>query len=765
MILDNLEAVAPEPLRQLLDAAVNWSEAGGSRVLCTTRTPDFNHPHYRVEGTRLHRRIALEGLGRRAAPDDALEWFAELQQLPPAPSVLPPAREALIELFDQVRFHPLSIRVLAQQLKMRRPAELGQRLEQLLTAGSAGGASATTDDTPPELVASLQLSLDRLDDTARQVLPRLGVFQGGAWEHVLLKITEIGEAVWPALRAQLEAAALLEAEPLPGVNVPFLRFHPTLAPLLWAQLSADQQARLSAAHRQRYYALANSLYHTDRPASPPSAGHRLAGVAQPAARRPRRPGRWRAGCRGFCRQREPVPGLSSVFHGKPKLFSPRAQAAAGEPGSEAWVLAQFNRGEQLFNAGRVAEAAAVFRAVLATLGDAPSYKRAMTLCRLGRCFRDGCRPDLAAQHQRAVLAVLEHLEPTDNVKQLRAGCLTDLADALVDQGHYAEARQAYADGLKVAEEQGDLRGQGVILAQLGTLALKEGNLDEAAERYRALALFQQLREPEMEAVAWHQLGMVFEKAQRWDKAERHYRESARIEEQQGNLAGAARTWNSLAGVSVRAEKLAAAEQWCRKAIEGFKSVGDKETASGCLSNLAGLLRNLPGRLTEARQLAEEALAIQQSLDPGTVAIWNTYHVFAKITEQEAATAVDSRLKAEYQTQACDYRRLARDAKRNFPGTRHELRRHAKLIAATVAACAGHPEARERVANYQEAMRQAGPDWAKLAAVLDRILAGERDEDALRESLGPDQSMVLEAILHGLANPATLDDLFPDRARE
>jgi tetratricopeptide (TPR) repeat protein len=332
----------------------------------------------------------------------------------------------------------------------------------------------------------------------------------------------------------------------------------------------------------------------------------------------------------------------------------QTQTAAGEPGSEAWVLAQFNRGDQLFNAGRVAEAAAVFRAVLATLGDAPGYKRATTLFWLGRCFRDGCRPDLAAQHQRAVLAVLEHLEPTGNVKQLRAGCLTDLADALVDQGHYAEARQAYADGLKVAEEQGDLRGQGVILAQLGTLALKEGNLDEAAERYRAaLALFQQLREPEMEAGAWHQLGMVFEKAQRWDKAERHYRESARIEEQQGNLAGAARTWNSLAGVSVRADKLAAAEQWCRKAIEGFKSVGDKETASGCLSNLAGLLRNLPGRLTEARQLAEEALAIQQSLDPGTVAIWNTYHVFAKITEQEAATAVDSRLKAEYQTQACD----------------------------------------------------------------------------------------------------------------
>ena len=195
MVLDNLEAVAAEPLRELLDAAKGWSEAGPSRVLLTTRTPDFGHPDYRVEGTLVHRRIVLEGLGSKRAPDDALEWFAELSKLPPAPTVPTPKREALIELFDKVRFHPLSIRVLAAQLKTRRPAELGERLEQLL-AGSASGspAAASTEATLPELVASLKLSLDRLDDAARQVLPRLGVFQGGAFEDDLLAITGLEDA-------------------------------------------------------------------------------------------------------------------------------------------------------------------------------------------------------------------------------------------------------------------------------------------------------------------------------------------------------------------------------------------------------------------------------------------------------------------------------------------------------------------------------------------------------------------------------------------
>jgi hypothetical protein len=47
----------------------------------------------------------------------------------------------------------------------------------------------------------------------------------------------------------LEAAALIEAESIPGVGPPFLRFHPTLAPMLWAGLKADERDALTLAHR------------------------------------------------------------------------------------------------------------------------------------------------------------------------------------------------------------------------------------------------------------------------------------------------------------------------------------------------------------------------------------------------------------------------------------------------------------------------------------------------------------------------------------
>jgi tetratricopeptide (TPR) repeat protein len=815
IILDNLEALAPESLRALLSAAVPWSGAGGSRVLCTTRRPEFGHADYKVAGTLLHRRIALEGLGNRQAPDDALEWCAALMKLPPAPTVPAPKREALIELFDRVKFHPLSIRVLAQQLKTRRPAELGERLEQLLSSSSARAEApaqsairdpqSAIEDTPAGLLASLELSLDKLDAAARQVLPRLGVFQGGAFEDDLIAITGLGQSgerteaggvravlkqfaraivrtiagrrqqlaalpppaanLWPTLRRQLEAAALVEAEEIPGVSVPFLRFHPTLAPMLWAQLDAAERTQWSAAHRRRYYALSGYLYKEDS-----RNPHQARAIA------------WRE-----------LPNLLHAVHAaldagdpdagefavKVNLFlgyfglkqeatrlAAKAQAAAGEAGSRAWYLAQSNRGEQLLEAGQVTEAAQIFQAILAQLGDAPDYERAATLGRLGRCFRAGGRPDLAAQATADAIAVCDQLEPSDSVKRHRGVMLTDKADALAEQGKYAEARKAYEDGLKVAEELNDLRQQGVVLGQLGTLAMREGDLKEAAERYRAaLALFQRLREPASEATVWHQLGAVFQQAQQWDEAERHYRESARINEEHGNLAGAAQTWNQLAIVNMNAGKPDAAEMWYRKAIEGFHAIGDKISPSKCLNNLANLLQTQPGRLAEARQLAEEALAIKQTLDPGAAEIWTTYNILAEIADEEAAACADASRRLQLQAEAREHRRRARDAKRNFAGTRQELRQFAPLILAAVAACAGQPEAREAVTRHQQAMSQAGPAWQALARVLDRVLAGERDETALCEGLGSRQALIIETILQGLADPSTLADLLPTESPE
>ena len=55
----------------------------------------------------------------------------------------------------------------------------------------------------------------------------------------------------------------MEAEKIPGVSILFLRFHPTLASLLWAQLNAAERNQGSTAYRLRYYMLSGYLYNED----------------------------------------------------------------------------------------------------------------------------------------------------------------------------------------------------------------------------------------------------------------------------------------------------------------------------------------------------------------------------------------------------------------------------------------------------------------------------------------------------------------------
>ncbi|MCI5193429.1 MAG: tetratricopeptide repeat protein, partial [Candidatus Electrothrix sp. AU1_5] len=566
-------------------------------------------------------------------------------RLPPKSRLKRPRRDVLLRLFGKVGFHPLSISLLAQQLKQRGPAEVGERLEALLEEQPVNQADRS-------LLASLELSLERLPEQCRQWLPRLGVFQGGCLEEMIEHVTGLKEADWQELRSSLLIAGLMQAERVPNTDKTFLRFHPTLAPALWQRLDKEEQTELLAGYWQAYYQLSGQLYNLDR--TNPHAARALSHCELPNLLR---------AVHAALQTDEAEQGVS--FAARVNLFlrffglrrdaeelTEAANKAGGTIGSQAWYLSQSNKGEQLRQSGQPKQAEVVFADILAGLEETPSYQRCLTLGRLGRCCADQGQPAQAEQRYRQELDELAQLEQSEQVRRETGGAWTDLADVLCDQRQYKEAKEAYQAGLELSEELSDKRDIAVSKGQLGTLAYVQGELAEAAEQYQeALALFQRINEPVMEAVAWHQLGLVYQQAEQWEAAEQAYRQAARLKEEQGKLSGnggAGNTWNQLAQVCKATGRKAEAEQWYNKDLAACRAADDRPGMAITLSNLASLLADDPARLDEARGLAEEALAIDLTLDPAAAEIWKTYRILARIADQQGneSRAAEYRSKAE-----------------------------------------------------------------------------------------------------------------------
>jgi tetratricopeptide (TPR) repeat protein len=655
--------------------------------------------------------------------DDAVKYVQRLLRLPPETKVRA-KHDDLVRLLWVVRNHPLSIPMIAQALRTQRLETVEARLRELMVA---------SPDNP--VVASLQLSLEKVDAEVQQWLPLLGVFEGGAGWGALAAITELSEEQLSKLQSALITTGLIHLIPI-AENVTYLQFHPTLAPVLWSRLDPTQQAPLRQRYQQFYYQMSRYLYHEDkrnplliRAIVKQELSNLLAAVKGALADR----------------SDEAVKFVDNVnlfldYFGLQRdraVLTQQAATLAGVRGSDAWYLSKSNQGQQLYDNGQYAAAATLFTELLKTL-SAVSYQRCTTLGRLGRCLNKQGQTAEAIDCYQQALTELEQLAPSDSVVLEKSTVHTDLADALRNSGQFDLAKQHYEQSLAIDKQSGDQRGEAVTNGQLGTLALLQGDLAEAERRHQtALELFQQLHEPLGEATAWHQLGYVYQAAQQWEAAETRYRRAAHLCEAQGQLQRAAKTWNNLAIVTASMGKWTEAEAWYHKATAGFEVAGDSKNYATGLVNLANLLQQQPERLTEARQLAEQALAIKQTLDPAAAEIWTTYSILADITEKQGDGAA-----------AEAYRRLSHDAKMNYAGTRYELEREHRDLTLGVVATVENVEVRQAL---ETALDDATEGQKNLAQAIRQILAGERDAEVLCEPLSFGEAPIVLAILEGLGS--------------
>ncbi len=642
--------------------------------------------------------------------------------------------------------------MLTQQLKTHTITELGERLEELLLYISK-------DNKEKSLMASIKLSLEHLTPKQRELVKRLGVFQGCGLEAAILEITEINKTEWTILRSILENTGLIQSEDLTklGINSPYLKFHPALATTLWQELNNSQQNKLLTQYRKSYYQFSESFSFKD--AENPYSVRAVILRELPNLL---------YALHTALREKESFAVLFTIVmtgfldalglqHDRTAIQK-IAKQMGNDIGSNDWFLTQLSEGQLLVDTGQDALAESIFRDLLQRLEQMPSHQFRAThiliLSSLGGCFKAQNKIIDAIKCYQQALALAHQLKKSTEI-QLQISILhNNLADVFRDSGGYAQAMAHYDEAYKIATEIKDIRIKAQILSGLGTLLMLTNGLQQAKDCYQtARELFKDLNEPRSEAIVLHQLGRVYQQEQAWQEAEKYYRESAEIAETQDNLARIAMTYNQLAIVTKAQGKIEAAESWYRHAIEKFETINDKKNLADGLNNLADLLQKQPDRLNEARQLAEKSLAIHKSLGKASMD-WHIYELLAKIADKQ-----------QKKQQAKHYRQLSRNSYLHFSGMLYQMQQYAPFINMVVQAVISQKngsfkEVLELQNELAELSEQSGEDGRQnLINAVQYIFNGERNEETLLEPLNYQDTAIVHLILQGTANPDSLQRWF------
>ncbi len=624
VILDNFESVLgrellmpSEELQVVLDAAWKWSKEG--RILVTTRDTTFNDTRFKASKDCAY--IQLEGLQTA----DALALAAAVldDHGIDRASV---DRQELVDLMDRLGGHPLSLSLVLPHLQHLSPSEVTARFEELLPGFTVGLARERNES----LEISLEFSLGRLGHGARTALTDLAIFQGGCLEPELLKITGMEPTVWQAVRTEMEAASLVIVERMPGVKVPFLRFHPTLLPSLARRLSSARRLELETRFWQRYHNLAKFLVnlHKERPheaqiialrewpnlrfgldlAIAGSAADEAADFFDSLAVFLDLFGRWREKNLLL----EKIKSVSSTMTKEGEYDLVRAQS------------------ESLQQQGKPMEAAKMLSKLSSA---AKGKKKALLLADTARCFSN------AGKHERAVSAYQEAIKVFKGTKDdyMLGVCYLELGDVLAFIERQRDAIVNYNLALKVFRRARSLLGVAAVAGNLGILAFHQKNFCEALKRLQeSRKIYHNLGLSREEGVDLTYIAQIYGALGKWDEAEQYEREALKIWEDIGEKPRISESYVDLGVISGEAGRLPDAERWL---IEGTKIAEQLENPlvlARALQSLAILYRS-QNRLEEAAGYARRVVELH-SLHDLSSQISKTYRLLAEIAEAQGRSS-------------------------------------------------------------------------------------------------------------------------------
>ena len=188
-------------------------------------------------------------------------------------------------------------------------------------------------------------------------------------------------------------------------------------------------------------------------------------------------------------------------------------------------------------------------------------------------------------------------------------------------GHYADALALNGHARDAARLSGDQPGEAQALHGLGTVHLRLGRHEQAADLlHQALVLFRQIGDHVGQARALGNLGTARARLGRYRSAVHHYRQALALYQQAGDRVGEASVLDNLGSVEERLGRYDTAVQHHEQALTLFREEGDRTGEAQALTNL-GDIETLLGRHGPAVEHHRRALDLYRQAGDRSGEAW------------------------------------------------------------------------------------------------------------------------------------------------
>jgi tetratricopeptide (TPR) repeat protein len=366
------------------------------------------------------------------------------------------------------------------------------------------------------------------------------------------------------------------------------------------------------------------------------------------------------------------------------------------------------------------------------------------------------------QYKRAIGFHQKNLQIAIEIGNRRGqgAAYTNLGNAYKSLGQYEQAIEFHTQRLAIANEIGDRQGQGATYGNLGVIYTRLGQYERAIGFHQKnLQIATEIGDRRGQGNAYSNMGIAYQNLERYERAielhTQHLQVAIEIDDRQGQGAAYGNLGNGYQSLGHYERAIECHTQ----RLDIANEIGDRQGQGNAYGNLAMTYTRLEQYEEGVKSGVQGLLILSQIQSPDVQQISNNLRILRR---KGGEARFEKSLGYTCNKLSLSYSDLYSLLQQNdvFSDTAM-LTAHQKSLAFLITyAALDNFHIPAEVQSWLEQSRQSS-EWANLAAVVERLLAGERSPQVLLDpanALDEIDQIIIETALAAIADPALLSAL-------